>query len=174
MTQTVTVTDRGSDLLIHTPAMEVHRIGEGGAPPRVEEIRLTIQTAEYGAQVVPAWTFPDAVPGLALHHQFGNERKWRISHIASGMCFNLTFVTLLEATQFLAWMAQGAPIPPHEDRIELDWQLSLDALTRLRPGLKRAVKVRVERWLDRRRKREARRLEREAVDLSIQEHRRQA
>ncbi len=131
----------------------------GGPSGEVDEITLLIETTEHGRQPVRGWHLTRDLPGLVLHRQFQRETHWRVSHIASGRCLdeNLTFPTAVEATQFMAWLAHGAPVPPGDRRLEVDWTLRMDELQERHPNLRREIKARVKRWLDRRRMREQRR-----------------
>lgn len=133
----------------------------GGPSGEVAEVTLTIETTEHGRQVVRGWHLTRDLPGLVLHRQFQRETHWRITHLASGRTIdeNLTFATAVEATQFLAWMVAGAPLPG-DRRLVVDWTLRADELERQHPHLRREIKARVKLWLDRRRRREERRRER--------------
>ena len=125
----------------------------------VREIELEIETTEYGRQRVRGWELTRALPGLVLHRQFMRETRWRVSHVASGRCLheNLTFATAVEATQFMAWLVQGAPLPPRGTVLAVDWTAGMVVLEAKHPRLRDEITKRAALWCDRQRKREARR-----------------
>lgn len=133
-----------------------------GTADEVVEREFLIATQEHGLQMVRGWELTRSLPGLALHRQWQKETHWRISHIPSGRCLdeNLTFSTATEATQFMAWLVSGAPLTPEHRPLVIDWTLSMEELQRRHPALRRDIKARTKRWLDRRRRRDERRRER--------------
>lgn len=84
------------------------------------------------------------IPGLGLHRRIAIEDEWKVTHLASGKCFDLELASVDEAMTFAMSVAGLA-----------NWRDPLDAIIARDRRLQIKVRSHVRRWVRRREERRA-------------------